>query len=191
MTEMELWGHWAFSALCILALFFIWLKGFSPKKPQLGRKTERKWSLWSYIYLPFSIPLHHVPAKMAFIPPLSSYHIPFFSLFLFFFWSGPVEKLFILILASSTHGPLHLSAWAGVVEQSHLEIKQIKKLKIAEWVMRPANWSKHKSPPVTTPPLPTHIWILLWFYCVCIYEPNLLESNTIRLIYKQVLVCCQ
>lgn len=117
---------------------------------------------------------------------LAHFFLPFF-----FFLIGPVEKLCVLILASSTHDPLHLSAWAGVVVQSHLEIKQIKKLKIAEWVMRPANWWRHKSPPVTAPPLPAHIWILLWFYRVCIYEPNLLESNTIRLIYKQVLVRCQ
>lgn len=49
-----------------------------------------------------------------------------------FFWIGPVEKLCVLIMASSTHDPLHLSAWAGV-EQSHLEIKQIKKVEDS-WV---------------------------------------------------------
>lgn len=98
--------------------------------------------------------------------------IPFFPI-------GLAEKLCLLITASSTHDPLHLSPGVGV-GQSHLEIKQIKKLKIAEWVMRPANWSQHKSPPVPAPPLSAHVWIF-FFFRVCIYEQNLLESNAIRL----------
>lgn len=71
------------------------------------------------------------------------------------------------------------------IQQSHLEIKQKKKKQESwrypsEWWSRPIGSSIN----LPRPPLPTHIWKLLWFYCVCIYEPNLLESNTGGFIYK-------
>lgn len=140
IMQVNKWQKWNYEVIepfqYFVFVFYLVKRLFTQKAPIRERDREEMHHV-SFIYL---IVLSYIMSRQKCFLFLLRALSTFLSLFFFFFlWIGLVEKLHVLILASSTHDPLHLSAWAGVVEQSHLEIKQIKKLKIAEWVMRPAN----------------------------------------------------
>lgn len=112
--------------MCFVFAFYLVKRLFTQTAPIKERDRENASCDLTFIYL--KVLSYIMSQEKLLLFPLRALSTFFFF---FFFWIRPVEKLCVLIMASSTHDPLHLSAQAGV-EQSHLEIKQIKKLKIAK-----------------------------------------------------------